>query len=258
MRWAVLLLLVLGTPSATAQERVKWVTFYTDPPEARVVLQLSGTAPYTLGSSNRPVALDLSLFDGRSDVSVTFEKDGWHPDTRVLQQAPARSRYFETRDRYPESGAVRLSPRADLAGRWARWKQAAPGYWPAVPALLLLAWLVRRRLRRVPPAFGEYRLLEPLGSGGMATVYRARRMDALDPSEQVAVKVLHPQLCLSLDYTKRFRREVQICLRLDHPNVVRLIDWGEFEGSLYLVMELLEGETLRARLSRGQPTLEEV
>jgi serine/threonine-protein kinase len=93
----------------------------------------------------------------------------------------------------------------------------------------------------------RYTLLERLGAGGMSIVYRARQ-SAMD--RDVAVKIL-PRERLSLEAVGRFHREMQACARLAHPNCVQVFDFGQVdEGLLYLVMELVDGETIGARLRR--------
>jgi len=87
-----------------------------------------------------------------------------------------------------------------------------------------------------------YRLVSRLGSGGMAVVYRALPEATLEESEAVAVKLM---LCDSRTDRQRFRREAEVSSKLMHPNIVRIHDAGDQDGQLYLVMELIEGRTLR-------------
>jgi serine/threonine protein kinase len=100
---------------------------------------------------------------------------------------------------------------------------------------------------------GKYRLLEPLGRGGMAQVYRAYHPQ-LD--RYVAVKVLRSDLVEEAEFLARFQREARSVAALRHPNIVQVYD-ADVEGEIYyMVMELLEGDTLKARLnayrSRGE------
>jgi eukaryotic-like serine/threonine-protein kinase len=95
---------------------------------------------------------------------------------------------------------------------------------------------------------GRYRLLAHLASGGMGAVFEAEhvRMEKI-----VAVKVLRPELSTSEEIAERFRREARIYASLEHPNIVRVGDFGRTpDGILFLAMEYLEGESLRARLDR--------
>jgi serine/threonine-protein kinase len=93
----------------------------------------------------------------------------------------------------------------------------------------------------------RYELLGLLGSGGMGNVYRARDVE-LD--ELVALKVLLPQLVSAPGALDRFRREVKLARKVTHPNVARVFDIGEHGGDRILTMELVEGESLGARLHR--------
>ncbi|MBN1262324.1 MAG: serine/threonine protein kinase [Anaerolineae bacterium] len=93
---------------------------------------------------------------------------------------------------------------------------------------------------------GKYRILEPLGRGGMARVYRAYHPQ-LD--RYVAIKVLRPDLVEEEDFPTRFQREARHVATLRHANIVQIFD-SDVEGDLYyMVMELLEGDTLKARLN---------
>jgi serine/threonine-protein kinase len=104
----------------------------------------------------------------------------------------------------------------------------------------------------------RYKIVEKIGAGGMATVYKAydTRLE-----RDVAVKVIrrdafHPDEIGVL--LKRFEREAKSLGRLSHPNIVGVIDFGEFEGAPYLVMEYLPGGTLRDRLGKPYPWREAV
>ena len=91
---------------------------------------------------------------------------------------------------------------------------------------------------------GPYRLEEKLASGGMAAVYRAVREGAGGFERPVAVKVLHPHLAPDPEYLEMFCAEARLASRLAHPVLVPVTDLGEVEGTHYMVMDLLEGETL--------------
>jgi serine/threonine-protein kinase len=95
---------------------------------------------------------------------------------------------------------------------------------------------------------GRWRVETLLGTGGMGSVYRAEHVHV---GRKAAVKVLHPDLCRSPPERERFRREARVASRLRSPHVVEVLDFGEdAAGRPYLVMELLEGEPLRAVLER--------
>ncbi|MCS6799812.1 MAG: protein kinase [Myxococcota bacterium] len=96
---------------------------------------------------------------------------------------------------------------------------------------------------------GRYALLERIGTGGMGAVYRAR--DEVS-GRDVAVKLLHDGLAKDPSYRERFVREARTAARLDHENIVAVHDAGATqEGLAYMVMELLDGETLTAAIARG-------
>ncbi|MDQ5858352.1 MAG: protein kinase, partial [Acidobacteriota bacterium] len=95
---------------------------------------------------------------------------------------------------------------------------------------------------------GPYEIVAPIGAGGMGEVYRARdtRLE-----RTVAVKVLPAHLAASPDSRQRFEREARTISQLSHPHICALFDVGHQDGTDYLVMELLEGESLADRLGRG-------
>ena len=95
---------------------------------------------------------------------------------------------------------------------------------------------------------GPYEVVSTLGAGGMGEVYRARDTRLL---RDVAIKIVPPSLAGHPDALARFEREAQTVAALSHPNIVVIHDVGREAGTSFLVMELLEGETLRARVTRG-------
>lgn len=101
------------------------------------------------------------------------------------------------------------------------------------------------RLTLEGQTLGKYRLLDALGRGGMAQVYRGYHAQ-LD--RYVALKVLRADLMDSQEFLERFRREAQAVSALRHPNIVQVFDFDVQDEIYYMVMELMEGDTLRARL----------
>jgi serine/threonine protein kinase len=95
---------------------------------------------------------------------------------------------------------------------------------------------------------GPYEILSPLGAGGMGEVYRARDAKL---GRDVAVKVLPERLAADVDSLARFDREARAVAALSHPNILSIFDFGRDGGLAFAVMELLDGETLRERLSMG-------
>src|SRR5712692_8078919 len=102
---------------------------------------------------------------------------------------------------------------------------------------------------------GPYEIVSPLGAGGMGEVYRAR-----DPrlGRDVAIKVLPAYLSCTLELKARFEREARTISSLNHAHICHLYDVGSQDGTDFLVMELLEGETLAERLHRGPVLLDQV
>src|SRR5215467_4964937 len=95
---------------------------------------------------------------------------------------------------------------------------------------------------------GPYEIQSPLGAGGMGEVYRARdtRLE-----RAVAIKVLPAHLCSDSDLRQRLEREAKAVSKLSHPHICTLYDIGHQDGMDFLVMELVEGETLEHRLVKG-------
>ena len=106
--------------------------------------------------------------------------------------------------------------------------------------------------------FGRYKILEVLGTGGMATVYKAydTRLE-----REVAIKMIRREAFPSDEMEtllKRFEREAKSLGRLSHPNIVGVIDYGDYEGAPYLVMVYLSGGTLKDRLGKPMPWREAI
>src|SRR5579859_3411835 len=93
----------------------------------------------------------------------------------------------------------------------------------------------------------RYRLEARIGSGGMSTVYRAFD-ETLE--RQVAVKLMNREVTSDSDQLERFRREARAVAQLSHPHIVGVIDAGEDDGRPYIVLEYVEGETLKDRIRR--------
>lgn len=145
-------------------------------------------------------------------------------------------------------------------------------------ALLWLAWrwrknqrilMLDRRLQTLVPssarqldpllglAVGKYRLIRKLGEGGMARVYAAYPAADLDENQAVALKVLRLEL-QSEALRRQFEQEIALSIQLNHPNIIRIIDWGWQESRAYLVMELLEGTPLLKKIPPQGMSLDEL
>jgi len=98
---------------------------------------------------------------------------------------------------------------------------------------------------------GRYEIVEHLGSGGMGSVFKARQI-AMD--RMVALKLLHAHYASNKQAVARFNREMQVTAKIEHPNTIRVYDFGQTEdGRIFLAMEFLEGHTLSKALSHGEP-----
>src|SRR5215212_6780130 len=92
---------------------------------------------------------------------------------------------------------------------------------------------------------GRYRIVEHLGRGGMAEVYKAYQAN-LD--RYVAIKLMHAFLAADQDFISRFEREAKNVAALRHPNIVQVFDFDVHNGTPYMVMEYIEGDTLKTHL----------
>ena len=97
----------------------------------------------------------------------------------------------------------------------------------------------------------RYELEQLVGEGGMSSVYRAHDTVL---ERRVAIKVLHEHYSSDPEYVERFRREARAIARLAHPNVVTVIDRGEWDGRQFIVFEHVAGENLKAEIARVGPS----
>lgn len=96
----------------------------------------------------------------------------------------------------------------------------------------------------------RYRVTERIGTGGMADVYKGQDSVLNRP---VAIKVLHKQFAREENFVARFRQEAQAAANLNHPNIVNVYDWGQQDGTNFIVMEYLAGENLKQILQEEGP-----
>jgi len=94
----------------------------------------------------------------------------------------------------------------------------------------------------------RYRLLEVIGEGGMGRVFLAEEVGTGRP---VAVKLLHPEFADVDQVVQRFEREGKVTTQLTHPHIVKVIEFGEWNGRLFLAMELIPGKSLKELIDRG-------
>lgn len=101
---------------------------------------------------------------------------------------------------------------------------------------------------------GNYEIVEPIGVGGMGEVYRARDTKL---GRDVAIKVLPDDVARNTERLSRFEREAKLLAALNHPGIATLYGVEEREGKPFLVMELVDGETLGERIVRGRAPVSE-
>jgi len=101
---------------------------------------------------------------------------------------------------------------------------------------------------------GSHEITALLGKGGMGEVYRARDTKL---KREVAIKILPEEFSLDADRVSRFQREAEVLASLNHPNIAGIYDVHEAQGTRFLVLELVEGETLADRIARGPIPVEE-
>ncbi len=96
----------------------------------------------------------------------------------------------------------------------------------------------------------RYRIIKKIASGGMADIFLG---DDLKLNRKVAVKILSANYAGDRNFVARFKSEAQILARLNHPNIVQVYDWGEFNGSYFICMEYVEGESLKEIIEKKGP-----
>src|SRR5215470_2538160 len=101
---------------------------------------------------------------------------------------------------------------------------------------------------------GSHEITALLGKGGMGEVYRARDLKL---KREVAIKILPEEFSRDSERVARFQREAEILASLNHPNIAGIHDFQEADGVRFLVLELVEGETLADRIGRGPVPLDE-
>ena len=91
--------------------------------------------------------------------------------------------------------------------------------------------------------FGGYRIAHPIATGGMATVFLARKTGPGRYAQTAAIKIIHPHLARNRELVEMFMDEARLASCINHPNVCRVLDFGEAEGTFFLAMEYVRGES---------------
>lgn len=245
----LLVLVALLALAAGGQER-RTVSFRTVPARVEVHDTLVPGNTF-LGMSDQPITVPA----GRPRLSLDFRREGYEKQTRTVLITDL------TGGTYPPktAGPVTLAPQS-AGAMLERYGVLLALPLCCVPVPFLLVQLRRRKSREAQiavyqrrsaelgdPAIGKsiegYVLTDRLGQGGMATVYRGEK-----PGEDpVAIKILKTEL-QGPDFDVRFQREVNSLAQLSHPAILRLIRYGHEDGAAYLILELVEGGTMRERI----------
>lgn len=255
--WLLLLLLFLPLV-LRAETRTQLVTFYSYPPGATVFQEADTQSGWeeignTVAEGTPRAGLPVRVDSAGSTVRIKLELPGHEPIFDSLQTDS---------DRYPIQGAATLSP---TSGRAALrdFVVYKPGQAAGVGLLMglgvYLGWAAARRkqterrraeffaelgARGESQSFGDYWIVKAVGQGGMGSIRLVVPKDRLEHSEVRAMKTL-PVEPVPAEVIRRFKREIAISKDLDHPNIVKIYDYGDLDGEFYLVMEYLQGGDLR-------------
>ncbi|MFP5286154.1 MAG: serine/threonine-protein kinase, partial [Thermoanaerobaculia bacterium] len=174
----------------------------------------------------------------------------------ALDRIVARTLVKRPEDRYPGMDVLRADLRAvSLSSPPLEAEERTLVAVPTLPALPDVSLALAAGGDLTGRTVDHYRVLEPLGGGGMGVVYKAEDVRLSRP---VALKLLPPELTRDPESKARFLQEARAASALDHPNLCTILDVGETgEGRLYLAMPLYEGATLRRRIDGGPLPLDE-
>ncbi len=254
------------------------ITFDAYPPDASLYIrEISGVGmqPQYWGRSAQVRVEDrYDLSQGKFlTLFLSIERDGYLPWRKEI----AINSLAKPDQEVVNLGEIELRPGESLADRWEQWKVLhrfrtpvalfydllLVGFVASIPLVMLPRyrrhreerelWEKKRVLETVitdtdpllKKTFGGYYLTARIGRGGMSKVYRGLPEHNLELEEAVAVKVIDEDLAKSEEFRARFRREIEVSASLTHSNIVKLIDWGEAGPLLYMVQELIEGQTLK-------------
>ncbi len=121
----------------------------------------------------------------------------------------------------------------------------------AILMLLFKKYLFLLAFWKKEKYISQFRLQEQIGAGGMGVIYRA--LDIHDKSNSAAVKILKEELFKDESNIKRFKQEAAIIDKLDHPNIIKIIERGEYKGKYFTAMEYLKGKTLEVKIGEENP-----
>jgi len=247
------------------------ILFRTKPPGARVYAEII-TNPQShvyLGKADRPITIEKTSFPGSNRHNFYLDHDFYRRQVIQLQISTIKAGTTYTTEvvalkpRIPVISFLLFSLKYHLLTTAAVILFSFIALWLLITKAILLplnrykadvrrleAWnALSRRVDREDPMYnrliGKYRILEKLGAGGMATVYKAVPEATLDDKEAVAIKIMQGDKADDSEFSERFKREMRISTEMNHPNILRILDFGDDDGVLYIVMELVRGKPLR-------------
>lgn len=276
--------LTLGGALKAQQDSVVPLQFRVYPPDTKIYRKTGGgSSKQYLGTAREPIMMKREWLE-RPSLFV-FERPGFTfpADLGWPKRAPWNTALNSFDSAFPVRHKPAIEGVADspvVALRVALLLNPWPVLLPV--ALLLLGGFSYRRARHerqqaeslerkrrslvasfdgtdplIGKTLGAYLVMDRLGEGGMATVYKAVPSSTYDLQDVVAIKVMQSKMAGDQEFRRRFQREVLVSKDLQHPNIVRVDDWGEQDGILYLVLEYVAGETLDRKIPRHGFSLEE-
>jgi hypothetical protein len=235
-----------------------------------------------IGASGKPLSLDLAQFLPDQEAELIFRLKGFHSERIRLKPHMFRPFSPEKICAWPATGSSPLTLRpASFTTACGLWLARNSATLVALFVILLSggifmglkgAAMRRERMKwkdwealkadidQADPMFnralGGYVMLEKIGEGGMAVVYAAVPGAGRRKEDMVAIKILKVKKEEEGEFFRRFRREVNVLRDLSHPNILRVIDYGEEEGLLYIVTEFIKGKTIERIIPPGGLDLE--
>lgn len=273
--------LLIRIGSCEPQKILHTVKFRSEPRSGVVVVVDSSSYPVS-----ESVPLDFTYGDSKI---VEFRRQGFVSEQRTLSAQEASAGTYP-----PESVApIRLRASSFGTGLFVWFADhpfqgllALALLGLALPAFLYRGLAAWRRHKALQDRLSEldsgrdradsvlmsriegYLLVDLLGHGGMAAVYRAVPAETMDESQAVAIKLISRHLFSEPDFARRFQREVRAYQKLAHPNIVRVVSWREMDASgepPYIILELVPGQTLGKAIpaqgmswAQARPLLEQI
>lgn len=251
------------------------VIFYTDPPFAKIIQErpMDPRGRAVLGLSNRDAITFPDGIDPSRDYPFVFLKEGFESAV-TIPGSQLKSGVWPD----PQKRSHKLEPNGLWPWLGQLWDYRRPQVLLALvggAGTLVFLWTLvletrrQRALERYRAAAGtdphvgaqisDYRVVEFIDSGAFGTVYRCLPAASLDERRSMAMKIVKPPTGEAdspvEEMRRRFDREMRLCSKLDHPNIVKVLDYGETPDFCYTVMEYVPGRSFKSLLGED-PSLE--